>query len=1163
MTVGNIMADQGSSAKIVSSAPGVFVAGAKLNHPPHRADPVSRTIRGEAFVGIQNVAALPPFLMSLVSDGNLWSFLGSNGSFTSGRGDADHALFPYRTADKILSQPCGSGARTHLLVEREGGFALWEPWLGDAGLYRLRRNLFKSHFGTSAVFEEINEDLSLRFTWTLTSSEQFGLVRFCEIENLGPAPVAIRYLDGFHQLLPAGVGQDLFEKYSYLAAAYMRHECDHGLGIFTLNSGITDRAEPCESLRVAAAWSLGHRDPIVLLSDRQIAAFRSGQVVAPEAEVRGVFGAHLVSASVELQPGASHEWVGVADTGLDHAALIKLRARLAAPDQLATDLRADVIATRDALRARIAAADGLQQTGDAAASVHHFANVLFNCMRGGTLPDGYSFPSADFASFIRARNATIHSRHAAWLNSLPPQMDLAQLRANVQAAADPQLLRLAREYLPLTFSRRHGDPSRPWNRFAIRTRDEAGRTIYDYQGNWRDIFQNWESLAQSYPLALESMIAVFLNASTADGYNPYRVTRGGIDWEVEDPHDPWSHIGYWGDHQIIYLLRLLESFEQHEPGRLVAGLNERSYAYARVPYEIKPFADLLRDPRHSIHFNGDLHRQLVARTAELGNDARLLADARGEVRRVSLGEKLLVPLLVKLSNLVPGGGIWLNTQRPEWNDANNALAGWGLSVVTVAHLRRYLSFLDAVLAQAGDAIELAPEVADFASELAAALSSAEVKDDDQRFEVITALGGAGEKHRRAVYRGQLDEPRPVAVAEIRRWLAVALSAVDHTLDLNLRPDGTFHSYNLLEISENRAAVRHLNLMLEGQVAVLNSGFLAPAESLALLRALRQSDLFRADQHSYLLYPDRPVAPFLERNRLPSDWSVRVPGIAELVKQGDRSLVVVDVDGVAHFAGDLTNSAALESRLNRCLQTVNDPERLDQERAALLQIWESVFQHRAFTGRSGAMFAFEGLGSIYWHMIAKLLLATEECHRAAIRNGATHEVVAGLYEAYYDIRRGLGFTKTPEVYGAFPTDPYSHTPRHMGAQQPGMTGQVKEEILTRRAELGVRVERGELVFDPTLLRRAEFFALPVEFSYLDLSGESRSWQLPAHSLAFTCCQVPVCYEVAAAFSITVETQDGGARTIPGMRLRFADSRAIFSRSGEIVRLRVQVPAGALR
>ena len=67
----------------------------------------------------------------------------------------------------------------------------------------------------------------------------------------------------------------------------------------------------------------------------------------------------------------------------------------------------------------------------------------------------------------------------------------------------------------------------------------------------------------------------------------------------------------------------------------------------------------------------------------MGADGRLLLRPDGSVYHVNLAEKLLVPLLSKLSNLVPDGGIWMNTQRPEWNDANNALVGQGLSMVTL------------------------------------------------------------------------------------------------------------------------------------------------------------------------------------------------------------------------------------------------------------------------------------------------------------------------------------------------------------------------------------------------------------------------------------------------------------------------------------------------
>ena len=126
---------------------------------------------------------------------------------------------------------------------------------------------------------------------------------------------------------------------------------------------------------------------------------------------------------------------------------------------------------------------------------------------------------------------------------------------------DAQLLRLCSEYLPIRFGRRHGDPSRPWNDFSIDLRDRSGDPLLSYEGNWRDIFQNWEALAFSYPEFVENIIAKFVNASTIDGYNPYRITKEGIDWEVEEPDDPWSYIGYWGrppDHLPAEAARTLE-----------------------------------------------------------------------------------------------------------------------------------------------------------------------------------------------------------------------------------------------------------------------------------------------------------------------------------------------------------------------------------------------------------------------------------------------------------------------------------------------------------------------------------------------------------------------------------------------------------------------------
>lgn len=53
-------------------------------------------------------------------------------------------------------------------------------------------------------------------------------------------------------------------------------------------------------------------------------------------------------------------------------------------------------------------------------------------------------------------------------------------------------------------------------------------------------------------------------------------------------------------------------------------------------------------------------------------------------------------------------------------------------------------------------------------------------------------------------------------------------------------------------------------MLEGQVAVLSAGILTPAEVNEVLDALKWSTLFRRDQYSYLLYPDRQLPRFMEK-----------------------------------------------------------------------------------------------------------------------------------------------------------------------------------------------------------------------------------------------------------------------------------------------------------
>ena len=1128
---------------------------------------------GETFGVIDHAEALAPFLTTVISDSDHWLFVASSGGLTCGRGDPSRALFPYVTEDKLLDAAGVTGPTTAVIVEREGQRALWHPLRdSDRLVYRITRRLYKSVLGGRLVFEEDNLDLGLVFRAEWCTSDRFGFVRESTLVNTGSTPVTVRVVDGLLGLLPGDVSEALQLAYSCLVDAFKQHERVPGstLALYTLAAQVVDRAEPVEALHATTVWSHGLPAPTVALAADGLAAVDRGQRLTATDEIRGRRGAYLVEAELGLAPTTSHGWLIVADVARSQDQVVTLAAQLARPDALVAELRTDLARGRARLLAIVAATDGLQLTADRTASAHHVANVLFNDMRGGVFAYGADIPGPDFARFVHDANRTVATRHRELLAGLPDREPRAAHQARLDAAGDPDLTRLTAEYLPLTFSRRHGDPSRPWNRFEIRVKDDRGEQVLDYQGNWRDIFQNWEALGRSYPEFLEPIVAKFVNASTVDGYNPYRIGRSGVDWEVPEPGHPWATIGYWGDHQIVYLSRLLELSVAHHPERLHALLERPVFAYADVPYRLGSFDELLANPRATIHFDQDRHDDILARTGQLGSDARLVHDQAG-VYRVTLIEKLLVPALAKLASFVPGGGIWMNTQRPEWNDANNALVGYGVSMVTACYLERYLDFLPALLAPLrGRTTPISREIAAWLDATLAALDGhAELLagpaiDDDGRWSLMVALGTAASSYRTEVYRDGLSGPTAVAIDRILALGQRAGAFLRQTIAGARRADGLVHAYGVLVPRRSGPgpgfAVEPLPEMLEGQVAALTTRALDDHAALAMLDALPHSRLYRADQHSYLLYPDKQLPRFVNKGRIPAATVDGDPLLRRLIAAGDARLVVRDGTGQVRFHGSLASAEACAARL-AALRAAGEVPEGDAAIARVLAIYEEVFDHRAFTGRSGAMFAYEGLGSIYWHMVGKLLLATQERLFAAADAGADPALLARLTDHYEAIRAGMsGVAKSPAVWGAFPLDPYSHSPAQGGARQPGMTGQVKEEILIRLNELGVRVRAGRVTFAPRLVRRAELLAAPARFAYQAVDGRHLQLELPADSLAFTCWQVPIVYRLSPARRIVITLADGRQDELAGDTLDADRSASLFRRDGRIARVEVELEPG---
>ncbi|GLX81075.1 hypothetical protein [Thalassotalea eurytherma] len=1115
-------------------------------------------LNGERYYAIKNVDQMAPFFISLVSDSDHWMFLSSNTGLTAGRVSPDTALFTYETVDRIHESHPHTGCKTLVKVLRDNQAQQWEPFNKEHDFrYKVTRNLYKNLLGNKICYEEINHDLQLSFCYTWASSAEYGFIRSCQLTNLSSSMVEAELLDGFQNILPAGTPRHTQTNSSNLVDAYKWSELEetYNLGMFSLFSGITDRAEPCESLKANTVFCLGLDKPTMLMSSNQISAFKQDSTLESESIIKGVRGAYLANFSTSLAAKQSKTWQFVTNIEQSQSQIVALLSQLSKTDTLQKSIADSIENGSENLAKKMAAADGFQSTNEEPVSAHHYANVLFNVLRGGIFDDQYSISTKDFIKTIKHFNSGVYYKHSSWLNSLPNFIGLPELHKQVRSLDCHQLERLAMEYLPITFGRRHGDPSRPWNQFEIKLLDDNQEKILSYQGNWRDIFQNWEALTFSYPEFIESVVSKFVNASTIEGYNPYRITKEGIDWEVEDPEDPWSYIGYWGDHQIIYLQKLLELSHQFHPNKLTELLGKEIFSYANVPYRIKSFDEIKENAKSTVLFDNESAEEIEHRVESMGADGKLVLAANGTVYHVNLVEKLCVALLAKLGNLVLGGGIWLNTQRPEWNDANNALVGQGISVVTLCYMRRYTAFLINLLKNEKHDVALSEEVATWLAGTSEILSKAAIDinagrvDEHTQLAMTNQLGELSSWYRQTVYdKKGFSGKTKVLVSDIVNMLSHAQVAIDYTIKANQMANGMFHAYNLLSLSDDSLAIDHLYPMLEGQVAALSSGYLSAAQTNNALDNLFASDVYREDQHTFMLYPDRALPSFLNKNVVDSAQAKKNPLINALVNNQDTSIIEKDVEGNYRFNSALTNKDQLEDAL------VSLPNSLQpvvlENKAAVHALYEQVFNHKAFTGRSGGMFGFEGLGSIYWHMVSKLLLAVQECYFTAIAASEDEEQINRLAVHYYAVREGIGFNKTPLEYGAFPVDPYSHTPIHSGAQQPGMTGQVKEEVLTRFGELGIRVNQGQVNFEPSLLRQCEFSSQPHEFKYLDVNNQWQVLSLPAKTLAFTWCQVPIVYQLTDADE-TLKVQIGTHELVmPNLQLSSDIAQSIFERTAKV-------------
>jgi hypothetical protein len=114
----------------------------------------------------------------------------------------------------------------------------------------------------------------------------------------------------------------------------------------------------------------------------------------------------------------------------------------------------------------------------------------------------------------------------------------------------------------------------------------------------------------------------------------------------------------------------------------------------------------------------------------------------------------------------------------------------------------------------------------------------------------------------------------------------------------------------------------------------------------------------------------------------------------------------------------------------------------------------------------------------------------------------------------------------------------------------MTGQVKEDLISRLGEMGLTVRDGRVCFTARLLDPAEFLTNPATFHFYDVDGTERTLDLAPGTLAFTTCQVPVVAHREGPQHIEI-----AGETLKGLDLDAQTSAALFNRTGEVRRLDV--------
>ena len=130
----------------------IFIGNNKITDRPAEITGIYVKISGEDYYCIQNYDLMPPFFMSIVSSSDHWFFISSTGGLSMGRQNAESAIFPYYTEDKISENLKNTGALSIILASLGRNTHLWEPFQPyENQHYQISRNIYKNITGNILI----------------------------------------------------------------------------------------------------------------------------------------------------------------------------------------------------------------------------------------------------------------------------------------------------------------------------------------------------------------------------------------------------------------------------------------------------------------------------------------------------------------------------------------------------------------------------------------------------------------------------------------------------------------------------------------------------------------------------------------------------------------------------------------------------------------------------------------------------------------------------------------------------------------------------------------------------------------------------------------------------------------------------------------------------